>query len=236
MQLGAKLSFDKADKFSNSAGFDYFELFINPKVKGEKRAWENWKVIHAEKEDLVKKEGVACGKDAIDLAAKLGSKFVIIHSGVFHKKETKTLAENISSLVEYAKKQGIEVLLENLYHLDNKHYASDPDELKHLINETGCGFVLDFSHATYFANQTNRTLCNLLHEFVKLKPKMYHLSDGFRTDKEDKHLTLGNGDLDIKYFLKIIKDGMCTLEINPPTPVNYLRSMEYIINSGIKIQ
>lgn len=228
MRLGAKLSFDAADKFSNPAGFDYFELYINPEKNREKRPWEKWDVVHVEKKDLVKPEGVACGKYAIDLAAKLGSKYVIIHSGVFHKKETKTLAENLKSLVDYAKQQKTELLLENLFHFNNEHYASAPEEMAHLIKETGCGFVLDFEHAVRFAHGANRTLYNVLHELMKLKPAMYHLCDGFKTCENRSHLTLGKGDFDIEHFLKIIGDGMCTLEIDPPTLTNFIKSRDYI--------
>lgn len=100
-----------------------------------------------------------------------------------------------------------------------------PDEFHKAIDSgslTG-GVVLDFVHASCAAFSLGQKPMELVKEFLVLKPKVFHLSDGDPTSERDKHLNIGKGGFNIVDFLSVIpENGLLTLE----TPRNDQNGLE----------
>ena len=50
---------------------------------------------------------------------------------------------------------------------------------------------------------------DMVKEFVALRPKLYHLSDGVSKSKRDTHLNFGIGDRKLVGFVRLIQPGAC---------------------------
>ena len=74
------------------------------------------------------------------------------------------------------------------------------------MNESGCGFCLDFSHAVCAALTLNKNIETQLKEFFALNPKVYHICDGDINKPEDMHLHFGTGNYPLKHFLTDFTD------------------------------
>lgn len=87
--------------------------------------------------------------------------------------------------------------------LENKPYFSvydesicvghSPEEIAYAMRETEGGFCLDIGHAVCAANAKGIEPFALLEVFMRLKPNMYHLSDGDWHGVMDCHWHLGSG-------------------------------------------
>jgi sugar phosphate isomerase/epimerase len=90
-----------------------------------------------------------------------------------------------------------------------------PDEIQKVLQETRIkGFVLDLGHAFYAANSIGTNPYDFIERFLKLNPKMFHLSDGLINSTKDCHYNLGEGNFDLAKMISYIpKDSKVTLEI-----------------------
>jgi deoxyribonuclease-4 len=83
--------------------------------------------------------------------------------------------------------------------------------------------VLDFGHAVCAANSLQTDPLNLIKDFIKFEPMVFHLSDGDASSEKDTHFNLGKGSMDIRGFLSMIPEGgLMTLE----TPRNASTGLE----------
>ncbi|MBL7206692.1 MAG: TIM barrel protein [Candidatus Aenigmarchaeota archaeon] len=141
------------------------------------------------------------------LADDFSSKFIIVHpSSPSGKNDIET---TISILKKINDKR---ILIENVV---NK-FGGDFEGVERVIKETGSGFCLDIPHAIAAAKIRGIDYMDYIKQFLKLKPKMVHISDGYIDSKIDKHLNFGEGDFPWKKLLRLIpKNVLVTVETNP---------------------
>jgi sugar phosphate isomerase/epimerase len=153
-------------------------------------------------------------------AARFGAKKVTMHTewmppGIQERQVmvAKTI-DAVGRLHKKAEQQGLELLVENF------NYPSfSIKEFKLLFSQVEAGMTLDVGHAS---TASGEGLENYLQQFKK-KVKHVHLHDNNR--KEDQHLPLGAGKIDIPHAVKELRsfyDGTITLEVHSED-MDYLR-------------
>ncbi len=84
------------------------------------------------------------------------------------------------------------------------------EEIKFIMDSTGCGFCLDFGHAICAANALGVDYNEFLDELIELEPDMYHLTDlDDITSIYDSHTHLNHGVLDIVNMISKTDNGKC---------------------------
>ena len=158
-------------------------------------------------------------KSSILFAQKIGAKLAIVHPGYLNSERNKVFfikksIQTISKLRVFAKKHDVKLLVENLplRSIANTELGSNPQEIGMIVEDTGCGFVLDFAHAHHASVSHKADYKKFVKDMYKIGPTMFHLYDGHAGSEVDTHLPLGKGDLDIKFFTKFIKKEPVTLE------------------------
>ena len=105
-----------------------------------------------------------------------------------------------------------------------------PDQIKQLIGDK-FGFCLDLNHAIKASISMGVDYKVFILDFLKLTPKLFHISDGKLNNYKDEHLAIGEGDYDFQFLNNCIeknKSHLVTLE----TPRKNLYSLsEDLINS-----
>ena len=100
----------------------------------------------------------------------------------------------------------------------------NPEEIKYVKDETGCGFCLDFGHAVCAANSLKTNPYNYIETFLPLAPEIFHLTDiEDITGEYDSHPHLGDGQLDIKRILNRLDDNS---KITIETVKNSMENLE----------
>jgi sugar phosphate isomerase/epimerase len=251
MILGAKIDLKpKHLKFVNQLIhiYDFIEVYFTPDAVVDHNdalaTHEKW-IVHAPHHQHM--VNLATGSEtnkivekSIIFAGKLGAEYVIVHPGFLPKTELqnkesyeKNLLVNLKNLRKLCEKSSVQLLLENvpLIHEKNFKYidlCSTPQEMKIFLKESGCGFVLDFPHAYHASVSHKIDYKKFILEFMKLKPKIFHLYDGRASEELDTHLAFGQGNLDIPFFVSLIGDNRVTLEISPPTVDAYVDAQKYL--------
>lgn len=154
------------------------------------------------------KENNSIFVDLMKFADSLGSDKVILHPDIGRKeffvrfldshKDRRVVIENMPKLA-----------LDGSTCLGHSFY-----EIKEFLNIGDFGFCLDFAHATKAAIGLNKDPKGFIKEFLKLKPCIFHLSDGHMGSEIDEHLNLGEGNFDLRFLKQCINNsgGMVTLE------------------------
>ena len=129
------------------------------------------------------------------------------------------------------------IVVENLPYRssDVKGYmhGTTPEQIKYIMEESGCGFCFDFSHAVCAANSLKLDLAEQLAGFYALRPTIYHLCDGNVTGVEDRHLHYGKGNFPLAEFMKkyIAEDALITMETGngvPKTARSWIKDFGYL--------
>ncbi|MDD2731828.1 MAG: TIM barrel protein [Candidatus Pacebacteria bacterium] len=147
-------------------------------------------------------------KEAQNWADLLKAKYLILHLGFGEIKNAEYFLKNINDK---------RILIENMpYKALNglRMTGSSVQEVKRLKGSR-FGFCLDFGHAVKSAIGLKKDYKEYIKEFLKIKPDMFHISDGKTDDLKDRHLSIGKGDYDFKFLLKCInenKSRIATLE------------------------
>jgi len=221
MQFGLKLgSIDNnyAEdilSFFEAGYFQYIELFAAPGSYNDTiKYWKQFSIpiiIHAphsfagmnislpeERENNKKKL-----QETFQFADTLKSETIIFHSGVNGKIE-----ETINQLRPFVDSRCV---IENkpMKGLNGeKCLGYTPEEIKYILNELQLDFCLDFGHAICAANSIKKEPFEFIKEFLVLKPRLYHLTDGDYTGEYDSHLHYGKGTFPIKELLKMLPEGV----------------------------
>lgn len=208
--------------------YQFIELYIVPESLNNLSKWHKIKnnhnipfIIHAPHfahgfnlAKLEKKESnVKIYQEIKKYADDLKSQHIIFHGGIDGNiQETAKQLKNIDdprTLIE------------------NKPYKAIPnkmngqfcrgyniEEIKFVIEQTKCGFCLDFGHAICSANSQGKEVYEYCKEFMQFEPKMFHLTDCEDISSEfDSHPHLGKGQLDIVKIKQILPKGaIITLE------------------------
>lgn len=145
-------------------------------------------------------------KRTIDLAAEIGANRVVVHPGdrffdsilppnetldslkVPREKYLRNSRESLQTIGNYARSQGITLLVENLA----RGLCDLREEMKETLASTpNSEFLLDIGHA----NVSGTT-----DELLNLEPEFFHFHDN--GGEEDSHSELGQGTIDLKKLLK----------------------------------
>lgn len=234
MKYGIKLRTDEMILISDVAKlitkgvFDYVELLIvpnNPSIIPFLE-FEVEYVVHASHENY----GVDMGRlelreftlKMLDLslqaADELGSKIVIFHAGTDSLEHTKGVLSNYTDT---------RVVIENMPKVGINGEAClgyDAKAMKRLTMDR-FGICLDFGHAMKASISLKTDFGEIIQEFLKLNPKIFHISDGNFNTEKDEHLNIGVGTYDFKYFKKCIINNPSKL-VTLETPRQHGTSLE----------
>ena len=221
MKFGVKTydSFEFLKHFENSC--DFFEVqAIQKNNYSFLRKFKIPIVIHAEhKKEKInpaniskKKSNLKSLKFAIKTANFCNSKKIIYHPGYIEKDNCSE--KNAIDFVKNIKDSRI--LIENMPN-PKKCFCSTPEEMKFFIKETGKGFCLDINHAIISAVYLKQDYISMIKDFLKLKPKHYHLGGHklFFNKFNISHLALSKTNFDLRPIFEILpRNAEITLETN----------------------
>ncbi|MDY6894119.1 MAG: hypothetical protein SVO01_01685 [Thermotogota bacterium] len=74
---------------------------------------------------------------------------------------------------------------------------------------------MDLNHAAKAAVSLKTPYEEFINKFLKLRPRMFHISDGKLKNEKDEHLNIGEEDYDFGFLLKCIDNnpfGLVTLK------------------------
>jgi len=158
---------------------------------------------------------------ATEAADFLDADWVIVHPGEIANQNCSLGAVN-TFLEEISDDR---VIVENMpYRSTEKHVGHTPGELKELLKHSP-GICLDFAHAAVV--EAGEDYHRIVEELAKLEPKLFHISDSHSDSGRDQHIALGDGDLELDYFKKIIKASE-SKKVTIETPPDRRRHLEEI--------
>ena len=196
----------EAKKLYAEGVFDYIELYVVPESLNCTNEWQKLNIpyiVHAPHSvhgiNLADKNcedrNINIFSEVKEFADVLNAPTIIAHGGV------------LGSIDEVARQINLigdsRIIVENkpYFPIDNSDkllVGSTPEEIQRIITATGCGFCFDIGHAVASANAHGVDWKDYFDCFLKLNPKMYHLSDLDISSKKDQHLHFGTGTLPIK--------------------------------------
>ncbi len=228
MKIGLKIfpeDLHFIEKFSDI--FDYFELFAEPNTNiAELKNYNSIAAIHAAHFRYgfnlgdVKKEALneKLLNKAIAAADATNAKFIVVHPGHDNGKDSEEV------MLKFLEKNfDKRLLFENCPAIDyyytpsgHRYLFSTPQEMKSLLKKFNAGMCLDFSHAICTANILKKNREEVINDFLKLKPKYFHLSGMDIDAKADGHKDLYEVNNDFS-FLKHVGKRMLTFETSYKT-------------------
>jgi len=179
----------------------------------------------------ISKAALKFAKKEILLAKRVGAKWITIHSGHLDSpwrkeiiiKQAEILIENLKELVNFAKRYGIEINLENSW--KEAACVKANEILKVVKSAPGLKIVFDIGHA----NAANLDPIEYFKKIRKCVSAIHiHDNDG----KSDQHALIGEGNINFKEFLRECKNsnyyGPFILELFPHK--NILKGKEIFLN------
>jgi len=210
-------SIPEADKLMEKGIFDYVELFCMPNHNTEDYP-SNVEVIHAPHAiqgfniaDKSKRDfNLKCMEESLKLADKTKAKYIIVHAGNTNNGgDEETAKKFLNKINDYR------IIIENKpikLHTDGIviNYGStglgyDAKKLEDICSNK-YGICLDFVHACKSALTTKSDYKEVVKEFMKLKPKVFHICDSTFNREEDEHVHLGKGCYDLSFFKECIEN------------------------------
>ena len=143
------------------------------------------------------KKLLAVAQHAADI---FDSATIVVHGGCGH--ERKYVEETARQFKKFNDER---IVVENIpYYGCNGEllHGNTAEEIAYIMHESGCGFCFDFSHAICAALSLNIDIETQLKELYNLKPRVYHMCDGYMNKDEDMHLHFGTGNYPLKHFLQ----------------------------------
>ena len=222
-----KIYIEEAEKLYEEKLYDYIELYTVPNSYEEFGVmWSKLNIpyiIHAphflgglnlsRKES--KEKNMKMAEEVIKFGDKLKSETIIFHPGV-----DGDIRETASQLKEIGDRR---ILIENkpffALKKGNICNGNSPEEIKFIMEKGKVSFCLDIGHAVCAANAYKKDSINFIKEFLKLKPKMFHLTDGDFKGLYDSHEHFRKGTFPIKKILDILPDSSSiTVEVTKDSP------------------
>lgn len=227
---------DQAIHLIDEKIFDYIELFVVPDTRISPFIIDVPYAIHIPHEkfgvnisERSKKEyNLQKINESIRWADALNAKYLILHPGVGRMENTIDFLETIDDK---------RILIENMPKLGlrgEKMVGYAPKQIKSLMGDK-FGLCLDLNHAIKASVSLRTSYKEFIEEFLKLQPKMFHISDGKLNDEKDEHLNIGEGEYDFEFLMSCVKEAKSeyvTLE-TPRTNLNSfdedLKNLERLI-------
>ena len=150
--------------------------------------------------------------NCVEWADKLNAKYLILHPGFGLMDDAVGFLRDINR--DYDKR----ILIENMpkVGLNNERMIGyTPEQIKELVGKR-FGLCLDLNHAIKAAISLKTPYKEFIQEFLKLKPKMFHISDGKIDNDKDEHLNIGEGNYDFEFLMGCVKEAKSkyvTLEV-----------------------
>lgn len=149
------------------------------------------------------------------IADQTNAKKIIYHPGDLEN-ENCSIEQAVSFVKSLDDKR---IIIENIP-VENKmkRLCQTPEETKEFLKATGKGFCFDINHAIWTAIAKKIDYLDFIKEFIKLKPKHYHIGgqiikDNSTMQEKKEHLALRDSDFNLKEILESIpKDAEITLE------------------------
>ena len=136
----------------------------------------------------------------IEWADKLNAKYLILHPGF----------GLIGNAIEFLNKiDDRRILIENMPKVGlngEKMIGYTPEQIKKMLGNK-FGLCLDLNHAIKASISLRKPYKEFIEEFLELKPKMFHISDGKLNNEKDEHLNIGEGDYDFEFLMGCINEG-----------------------------
>lgn len=188
--------------------FDYIELMMIPGSEITPFLIDVPYIIHIPHE----KFGVDIGdpatkeytmqkiNDSINWADQINAKYLILHAGHGSMQHATDLLRGLSDS---------RILIENMPKVGlggEKMIGYSPAQIEELIGDSDMGLCLDFGHAVKAASSLGVNYKEYVKGFMRLEPRVFHVSDGFINTEIDNHLNIGEGN----YNMTFIKN--CILE------------------------
>lgn len=149
-------------------------------------------------------------KDCVDFCGDVGATPMVVHPGyslfrdfkeVF-KEARKRFEETLEELVDYGRKRGTKVSVENVQ--SPYFMVWRAEELEHLCQNLGVGATLDIGHAYITERQlgSSRPEEGIVQAIKRLSPFLDHLHLHDNHGDKDEHLALGKGKIDFGPIVK----------------------------------
>ena len=200
--------------------FDYVELYVVAgSVESSLEQWKRTKfpfILHAPHAygglNFSLKECAAGNRTLIGevgaFHSALDPKMVIFHPGI-----QGSIEETIRQ-IQMFKKEFPDIfksaVLENKPKLGLKDeicVGASAEEMKRILEETKLGFCLDIGHAICYSAWKKAAYEGVLDEFMKLRPRIFHLSDGDVNSPTDMHSNFGKGNFELDAIVPRIPAG-----------------------------
>ncbi len=200
--------------------FDYVELFVVPgSTNACLKKWEKVKfplLLHAPHSYMglnfslleYEPQSRALLKEVEDFRIALNPRYIIFHPGIEGALEESIRQINVLKN-EYQKLFDIS-LIENKPKIGLKDeicVGASPEEIGKVLKETGLGFCLDIGHVICYAAWKKSDWEKIVEDFIKLSPKMFHLSDGDIDSRTDRHCHFGEGNFDLSRIVELLPSG-----------------------------
>ena len=227
MKFGLKLwsintdLIDQAVNLIDKKVFDYIELMVIPDSEIKPFLIDVPYIIHIPHEKFgvdigdpaVKEYSLQMINESIAWADKLNAKHLILHAGHGSMQHATDLLRGLSDsrlLIENMPKVGLggEAMI-----------GHSPGQIRELIGDSDMGLCLDFGHAVKAALSLGMDYKTHVNDFLRIHPKVFHVSDGMLNGETDEHLNIGEGEYDFGYFLRCVKKNPFRL-ITVETPRN----------------
>jgi sugar phosphate isomerase/epimerase len=205
--------------------FDYIELYAVPGTfRATAAAWRSVHipyivhVAHTSYDFNLARRTHARNNSRIFAEARrfadmLDAAYLICHPGV-----QGSSGETIRQLRSFADGR---VLIENkpVISLDGKLCVGySPDEIRMIKDGARCGFCFDIAHCAKYCYTGGHDLFGEIDRFMKMRPSVIHLCDGFKAGCFDEHLAFGSGDFPLDKFCKRIRASSTVSHITVETP------------------
>ena len=209
--------YQEAIKLYGQSLFDYIELYIVPNSLSALGKWKRIGipfVIHCPHfmhglnlaKAEMEKSNLSMYQQVKQFADELQAKYIIFHGGI-----DGDIQETARQLANFKEPRAL---------IENKPYLAlpnqmggalcrgyNPEEIKFVMQASGCGFCLDFGHAICAANSQRLNVYAYCSTFLKLFPAMYHVTDlDSITSPYDSHLHLGMGQVDFNQIFGMIEN------------------------------
>jgi len=204
---------EKAVRLYQEGIYDFIELYVVPGHLDLLEQWQQVPVpfnIHAPHfqhgMNLSKAESFAGNIDKYQevkrYADELAADYIIFHGGTDGDyRETARQLQAIQDPRTVIENKPYKTLpfIQGYFYVGGKN-----EEIRYIIEQTGCRFCLDIGHASSAANALGFEPYAYIQDFMALKPFMFHLSDIDTTSEMDAHLNYGQGNLDFQRLAAII--------------------------------
>lgn len=199
---------DQAIHLIDEKIFDYIELFVLPNTDIKPFLIKVPYIIHIPHEKFGINIGDPAAKDytmqkideSIIWADQLNAKYLILHAGYGSMQHAASLLREMEDrrfLIENMPKVGLD---------GEAMIGYSPEHIQELIEDNNMGLCLDFGHAVKAALSLGIDHKEYIREFMRFKPCVFHISDGMLSGEKDEHLGIGEGEYDIGYFIKCIRN------------------------------